>query len=42
MSATSGYKVIAVAGAGNVGQFIIEELIKKKNEGKIRSIGVSN
>ena len=34
----SGYKSIAVAGAGNVGQFIIEELIKIKNAGGIDEV----
>lgn len=34
----SGFKTIAVAGAGNVGQFIIEELTKLKKEGVIDNV----
>ncbi|KAL5498519.1 hypothetical protein ACEPAH_1872 [Sanghuangporus vaninii] len=36
----SAYKHFAVAGAGSIGRVIVEELVKKKDEGKISSIVV--
>jgi len=36
----STYKTFAVAGAGNVGKFIIEELVKLKAVGKVSSVEV--
>ena len=36
----STYKHFAVAGAGSIGRVIVEELVKKKDEGKIASIVV--
>jgi len=35
-----GYRTFAVAGAGNVGKFIIEELVKLKVAGKVASVEV--
>ncbi|EJD07548.1 NAD-binding protein [Fomitiporia mediterranea MF3/22] len=34
----SGYKTFAVAGAGNLGKFVVEELLSKKNSGVISSV----
>lgn len=34
----SGFKSFTVAGAGNVGKHIIEELLKLQQEGKVTSV----
>ncbi|KAL5536930.1 hypothetical protein ACEPAF_753 [Sanghuangporus sanghuang] len=36
----SGYESFAVAGAGNLGKFIVEALLAKKNEGALTSISI--
>lgn len=34
----SGFKTFTVAGAGNLGKHIIEELLKLQQEGKVASV----
>ncbi|KAL5513170.1 hypothetical protein ACEPAH_3568 [Sanghuangporus vaninii] len=36
----SGYESFAVAGAGNLGKFIVEALLAKKNEGALTSVSI--
>jgi saccharopine dehydrogenase-like NADP-dependent oxidoreductase len=36
----SGFKNFAIVGAGNVGSFIVEELLKQKAAGRINEISI--